>query len=377
MNDPADLSTYPLLDDLQAGHLRHLCNLMRQPDGDWSKMGALEDGQEGLSAYRYQLSHIVYALGLAHYHHLPAAPCVFKEAMVAAIRKMRRREVWGYWWEASHSGPRIDPGLTALRTPWHDPVARENIMYSGHLHAMAGLFAVLFNDDRYEQPGGLTIRHEPLYVGTSQCYAYDFWSLNDTLYWQMVENGWLGVACEPNCIFLVCNQFPMLGFRFHDIRKGTTHAQDAADGYRQAWQDREVLAGPGTLPMMLMQRQNLLVPGGPATDAHTGAIMNAWNRDFVRAHRHSQVYHALQRQPDGTVSLRPPLDDAADGRCLCRPRSPHSRRQPRGLDHARFRRGADLALRARRCRDPARHAGTRRPAHAPHLGKGRALLPSP
>lgn len=265
----------------------------------------MEAGQEGLSAYRYQLAHIVYALGLAHYHRLPAAPCVFKNAMAAAIRKMLRRDVWGYWREASQSGPKIDPGITELRAPWSNPVAKENIMYSGHLHAMAGMFGVLFDDARFEQPGSLTIRHSPLYVGEEECYEYDFTSINDIIYWQMVENGWLGVACEPNCIFLVCNQFPMLGFRFHDIRKGTSIAHEASEGYRRAWRDRSALDRPGTMPMMLLQRQDILVPGGPATDAHTGAIMNAWNRDFVREHYRSQVYHALKRAADGTISLRP------------------------------------------------------------------------
>lgn len=297
--------SYPHLDDVQAGHIRHLRNLMAQPDGDWSRMGAMEAGQEGLSAYRYQLAHAVYALGLAHYHRLPAAPGVFKDAMVRAIEKMRRRDVWGYWYEASQSDPRIDPDLGERRTPWSDPIVKENIMYSGHLHAMAGMFGVLFDDDRYERPGGLTIRHSPLYVGEEQCFEYDFSAINDIIYWQMVENGWLGVACEPNCIFLVCNQFPMLGFRFHDIRKGTSIAEEAAEGYRRAWQDRGLLDRPGTLPMMLMQRQDVLVPGGPATDAHTGAIMNAWNREFVRSHYKSQVYHALKRSPDGTITLRP------------------------------------------------------------------------
>jgi len=64
----------PVLNDKQTGHIRHMRNLMAQPDGDWSHMDSTEAGQEGLSSYRYQLGHIVYALGLAHYHHLPAAP---------------------------------------------------------------------------------------------------------------------------------------------------------------------------------------------------------------------------------------------------------------------------------------------------------------
>jgi hypothetical protein len=64
-------------------------------------MGALDPGQEYLSAYRYQLAHMAYALGLAHYHRLPGAPCVFKTTFEKLIHKMLRREVWGYWRETS------------------------------------------------------------------------------------------------------------------------------------------------------------------------------------------------------------------------------------------------------------------------------------
>jgi len=48
-----------MLTDKQAGHIRHMRNLMAQPDGDWSHMDSMEAGQEGLSSYRYQLGHIV------------------------------------------------------------------------------------------------------------------------------------------------------------------------------------------------------------------------------------------------------------------------------------------------------------------------------
>src|SRR5262245_56003099 len=62
------------LDRLQAGHLRHLLNLASRPDGDWTHMMTAEVEQQGLASWRYQLSHFAYAMGIAHYHHLPAAP---------------------------------------------------------------------------------------------------------------------------------------------------------------------------------------------------------------------------------------------------------------------------------------------------------------
>ena len=41
----------------------------------------------------------------------------------------------------------------------------------------------------------------------------------------MVENGYLGVACEPNCVFQICNQPAILGFRLHDLLTGGSIAE--------------------------------------------------------------------------------------------------------------------------------------------------------
>ena len=141
---------FPLLSDQQLGHLRHIERLASLPDGEWAMMGSSDPGQEDLTAYRYQLATMAYAVGLTHYHHLPAAPGLFRRTFDRLIQKMLRREVWSYWRETSRSGPRLDPGLKALRDGWTDPVKRENIMYSGHLHAMVGMYATLFNDDKYD-----------------------------------------------------------------------------------------------------------------------------------------------------------------------------------------------------------------------------------
>ena len=298
----------PRLDKLQLGHLRHIENLAARPDGDWSLMGTADPGQEWLDAYRYQLAKMVYALGLAHYHRLPAAPCVFQPLMHALIRKMLRRDVWGYWKETSQSGPFLDPGLTKLRTPWTDPVVKENIMYSGHLHAMTGMYAVLFDDDRYAQPGALTLVHQPIFYGLGpQKFEYDFRKINDTIYWQMVENGWLGVACEPNCVFLICNQFPMLGFRFHDLRHGTQLAEDATASYRAAWQQKGMLDEYGHFQYFWRQKQDVFFsPGRAMSDTWLGAVMNAWNSEMIQSLAPTQALDWFTHHADGTVSLRPP-----------------------------------------------------------------------
>lgn len=42
---PIEISKYQILDQKQAGHLRHFHNLASQPAGDWSFMGAAEPAQ--------------------------------------------------------------------------------------------------------------------------------------------------------------------------------------------------------------------------------------------------------------------------------------------------------------------------------------------
>ena len=91
-----DLSKYPKLSPAQVGHLRHFYNLAYQPDGEWSKMGAQEPLQEFLDAYRYQLATMAYAVGVTHYHRLPALRSIFKPLLRQLIHKMLRREVWAY-----------------------------------------------------------------------------------------------------------------------------------------------------------------------------------------------------------------------------------------------------------------------------------------
>lgn len=302
-----DISRFPILDPLQLGHLRHIENLAAQPDGEWSRMGIPDSGQEWLDSYRYQLAQMAYALGLAHYHRLPAAPAAFRKTFDDLIRKMLRREVWGYWKDTSQSGPYVNPDIKELRKGWVDPVARENIMYSGHLSAMVGMYSMLFNDDSYDRPDALTFVHNPIFWGMGpEKFEYSRSSLNEVIYWQMVENGWLGVACEPNCVFIVCNQFPMLGFRFADLRKGTSTADEATRSYRAAWGKKGIFSEEGWFHgWWRVEQDEFVPPRSVGWTAWGGAVMNAWNRDFVHGIYRDQLHGVLKYGGDDLVSLYP------------------------------------------------------------------------
>ena len=101
-------------------------------------------------------------------------------------------------------------------------------MYSAYVQSMARMYDVLFDDHRYAEPGALTFRYWSFFRGGDEKrFAYDQYSLNQHLYWRMVESGYLGIACEPNCIFQICNQPAILGFRMRDILTGGSTAEES------------------------------------------------------------------------------------------------------------------------------------------------------
>ncbi|EFQ28175.1 uncharacterized protein GLRG_03319 [Colletotrichum graminicola M1.001] len=166
--------------------------------------------------------------------------------------------------------------LVSSWTPWADPVARENIMYSGHLLMMVSLYAMLFDDDGFEAPGALRFVWDPLFFGMGpETFSYNAQTLQDTILREMEGNGWIGSCCEPNCVFVVCNQFPVSPFP----DSGQTRLTWAA------W-DKKGLVGPdGLLPDFWMVRQNVTLPArDPAWTAWGCVFMNAWNSAFVRSH---------------------------------------------------------------------------------------------
>jgi hypothetical protein len=293
---------------MQLGHLRHFDNLSRQAPNDWSLMQGRGYGQEDFGGYRFQLAYMAYALALAHIHRLPAAPGVFKPVFERLFEKMLQPEVWTYWRDVSRGGSIFNRHLSeGYKEEW-DPVGRDNIMYSAYVQSMALLYDYLFDDHRYAQPGAITFKFwSYFWGGEPKVYAYDQNSLNEHLYWLMVQSGYLGVACEPNCIFQICNQPAILGFRLHDLLTGGSRASEVTEGYEAAWQQFGRVGENGHYHIMMSAdtktvRQN--AGRAPWVDAWCGALMNMWNREFVHAHYPAQVKDLIVAGPDGTLSVK-------------------------------------------------------------------------
>ncbi|VUC31003.1 unnamed protein product [Clonostachys rosea] len=295
-----DLSKYEKLDSLQAGHIRHIHNLVSQLDGQWNHMGGQESLQEYFDAYRYQLANMAYSVAVAHYHRIPAAVGILKPLLRKIIHKMLLPDVWTYWYNSSQSGSLLDPGRTEMRKPWPDPVCRENIMYSGHLLLMVTLYAMLFDDDEFEKPGSISFTWAPMFWGFgSETFKYNTQALQDNIFAEMEKNKWVGVCCEPNAVFIVCNQYPLIAMRYNDVRHGRNRIQRVLKEYQNAWDEKGMVTESGLYISWLLMNQNIIVPPlDISLTAWANTFLNSWNHDLVASLYEKQAAGYITVQND-------------------------------------------------------------------------------
>ncbi|USP77976.1 hypothetical protein yc1106_05250 [Curvularia clavata] len=276
------LSGFPKLTKEQAGHIRHFHNLAFQPDGEWHHMGTQDPGQEWLDAYRYQLATMAYAAGSAHYHRLPALRSLFKPLLEQLIHKMLRREVWGYWYLTSQSGKFVDPDLTEMRKPWADPIKQENIMYSGHLLLMVSLHAMLFDDDKYDQPEALTFHWDPIFWGFGpEKFTYTRSTLEEVILAEMERHNWKGI----------------IAMRYNDVRNGTAIVDNVLKNYVEAWEKSGgFLQDDKFVINSYMVKQGRTIPGGIGFTA-------CWNSQLIHSLFTDQSVGFFTKVPGGRVNV--------------------------------------------------------------------------
>jgi hypothetical protein len=293
----------------QADHLRHLINLSLQPANDWSLMGTRVSGQDDFASLRYQLAYMIYTAALTHRHRLPAAPGLFEPLIRRLMDKLLEPEVWLYWKDTSRGHAAFNEHRSHEYIEQWDPVVRDNIMYSAYVQSGALLHDYLFASDYYARPGSLTFHHwSPLWGGDPKHFEYERDSLTEQIYWQMVKNGFLGVACEPNCIFQICNQPAILGFRLHDLIHGGDRATEVITNYEKAWKDFGRLDENGHYNVLITEDSHKVIPNAQRaawSDAWLGTLMSMWNKDFVRDNYRSQISDYIIDAGDGMLSVRP------------------------------------------------------------------------
>ena len=82
--------------------------------------------------------------------------------------------------------------------------------YSGHLLLMVALYSMLFNDDSFDKSDSIVFDWNPLFFGMGrERYSYTRSTLQASILKEMERENWMGVCCEPNMVFIICNQFPV------------------------------------------------------------------------------------------------------------------------------------------------------------------------
>ena len=298
----------------QLGHLHHFARLSRQAPGDWTDMGPFDPTNEGDDAYRYQLAYMAYGLALAQYHHLPAYSAELKDTLERLIEKMMRQDVWLYWEMTSRGSKFFDPDLRKLGEGWPDPVRSKNIMYSGHLFLMVCLHEALYREGKYSRPGSLTFRYRPPLRGLGpEDFVYDVHSLMQVVVDQFRESKGLGCECEPNGIFVYCNQFPLLALKLYDHVYGTSFSNQLESEFRDAWRRRSNLFVTGkseSLPVFYQVKQDLVITedsednSEAAAASSWGPLMHVWEKEYIESIYEGVVADVLTESDAGlSVSL--------------------------------------------------------------------------
>ena len=133
--------------------------------------------------YRYPIAFTTYALACVAKID-PSYKTFCSHYMDKLIQKMKEKVVWEDWIKAGF-GP--------------DPVAKQNIMYRGHVNLMYGLYQLTSGDTKYEE---------------------EYKAFCKALYEEMKqtekEGKYCGMSCEPDDYFIQCNTIGMYSLAVYD-----------------------------------------------------------------------------------------------------------------------------------------------------------------
>ncbi len=317
-----DLSSYPEIGDEEMGQLLWALKIADQPLDDFSNMEAMN--QEGMTAYRYFIAFSTYFLATEQYHKLPACSEIIQPRIDGFIQKMIQKPVWEFWAEVSKGVRNLEPYLNKPYPSNRDPVIKENIMYSGHVGHMIGLYETLYRDMKWDEPGSIVFKWDE-----NEKYVYDNHSLQKVMYDQMKYSKDHCVPCEPNACFPECNQHPVLSFILYDHAHGASLSEVKEDFLDFFLKNNMIdprnheTAALFLVKQEITLRQNdprfgnlidvLTVPAvklrllsltSASANGWTGSMMHAWQPEYIERHYPFQKEHHYKIMQDGEAELK-------------------------------------------------------------------------
>jgi hypothetical protein len=230
----------------------------------------IDPKQLGLESTRYSLAFIGYAAaGMAY--KTPAYREVSAAILDDVISRLLEKRTWQYietYWKNDPHFP--------------DPVAYENIMYSGHLAQMIALYESITGDTKYDTQGFDFVWSKDKVI------HYTAKQLMQAMYDQVQSDPRGGIPCEPDTIFIICNDHPQNAFVLYDSMHGT-HFSDLQEKWRK-WMEANGTAptvkGKSYLKISYLRKNNMWTTGAgvPGSDGWALAWMYPWtsNLEFVQ-----------------------------------------------------------------------------------------------
>ena len=155
---------------------------------------------------------------------------------------------------------------------------------------------------------------------------YSLSSLNDVIYWQFVESGFMGVACQPNEVLVTCNQFPLWGLKWQDTKSGGSRTDEAVDTDFRAWERFGAYKDGEETPFLWHAAQNKLsparVPGSTIPIPGSFFVASPWsywslhstNTQYSQSTYDYIAAAALDRDTDGSLVIIREKEMMADGK---------------------------------------------------------------
>ncbi|MFA7158312.1 MAG: hypothetical protein WC299_03330 [Kiritimatiellia bacterium] len=233
-----------------------------ESSGVWSMGGRR---QTGVSSIRYHAAFAGYAAALAGMH-TPACPELTAKIMRSLIARMLDKFTWHYveyYWRQAPTFP--------------DPVAFENIMYSGHLLHLLAYYEAITGDDRYRTAGFDFVWDESTRI------HYDTMKLAETIAGLMRSSDCGGVCCEPGLVFFPCNNHPQVGLLALEAMGYGNWEKE-----RRRWEEFALsgfgtIFGGGAFKLLYMPRYKIFVPRGvPGLDGWSVLWYYPWASDPER-----------------------------------------------------------------------------------------------
>jgi Linalool dehydratase/isomerase len=193
------------LEDLK--RMRFLLDRALQPIENFEGFEWIDQFQT--AAVRYQLNFLGYALSMAQTTHCPAFGGYLNDAQRNLIIKQTDYRIWKYW--------KIENLWGNLKLN-ADPIARENIMYTGFCATQIALFHSASGSDYFLQKSSFSPIDEK-----GKRYPYCFDSLVKKLTAEFKRSDFYLMACEPNWVYSLCNTIGAAAIKAHDTAMWAQH----------------------------------------------------------------------------------------------------------------------------------------------------------